>query len=88
MGYIFGMPIINRIHNTAVLIICSLAPRASSSGLLNPGRFSLSDGKKSLFYQNSMPIAAPFILFRLKRNGFSNCKVMVADGGLLVSANR
>jgi hypothetical protein len=45
-------------------------------------------GTKSLFYPHGMPAAAPFILFRLKRCGFSGCRVTVTKGGLLVTASR
>jgi len=33
-------------------------------------------------------IASPFILWRLKRLGFSNCRVVARDGGLAVFADR
>jgi hypothetical protein len=41
-----------------------------------------------LFFPAVSPVAAPFILFRLKRSGFSGCRVMVTDGGLLVTSSR
>jgi hypothetical protein len=34
------------------------------------------------------PLVAPLIMFRLKRRGFSNCRVEVADSGLIVYADR
>jgi hypothetical protein len=34
------------------------------------------------------PLVAPLIMFRLKRRGFSNCRVEVAGGGLVVYAVR
>src|ERR1700676_5281014 len=34
------------------------------------------------------PLVAPIIMFRLKRRGFSNCRVEVAGGGLVVYAVR
>ncbi|OGR30890.1 MAG: hypothetical protein A2X83_00765 [Desulfuromonadales bacterium GWD2_54_10] len=34
------------------------------------------------------PIAAPFILWRLKRTGYSNCRVVSKKRGLLVFADR
>lgn len=33
-------------------------------------------------------LLAPLIMFRLKRRGFSNCRVEVAAGGLIVYAVR
>jgi len=34
------------------------------------------------------PLIAPLIMFRLKRRGFSNCRVEVSGGGLVVYADR
>jgi len=34
------------------------------------------------------PLVAPLIMFRLKRRGFSNCRVDVTGGGLVVYAVR
>ncbi len=34
------------------------------------------------------PLVAPLIMFRLKRRGFSNCRVEVSGGGLVVYADR
>ncbi len=34
------------------------------------------------------PLVAPLIMFRLKRRGFSNCRVEVSGTGLIVSADR
>lgn len=42
----------------------------------------------SILLPATWPVAAPFILFRLKRTGYSNCRVVVQDGGLLVTARR
>ena len=34
------------------------------------------------------PIVAPLIMFRLKRRGFSNCRVEATGSGLVVYADR
>ena len=34
------------------------------------------------------PLVAPLIMFRLKRRGFSNCRVEVSGAGLMVYADR
>lgn len=34
------------------------------------------------------PLVAPLIMFRLKRRGFSNCRVEVSGTGLVVYADR
>jgi hypothetical protein len=35
-----------------------------------------------------LPLTAPFVLYYLKRNGFSGCRAEVAYGGLTVHASR
>jgi hypothetical protein len=46
------------------------------------------DGKLLLFLPGCQAPAAPFILFRLKREGYSNCTVTASADGLLVEAKR
>jgi len=41
-----------------------------------------------LFFPNTLALAAPFLLFRMKRRGFSAGKVTVQNGGLLLTATR
>ena len=38
--------------------------------------------------QGVHPLVAPLIMFRLKRRGYSNCRVEVAESGLIVYADR
>ena len=45
-------------------------------------------GKLALFFPDCAALAAPFLLFRLKREGFSACRATAAPDGLLVSAGR
>jgi len=45
-------------------------------------------GELRLFFPDCLPLAAPFILFRLKRQGFSGCYVRATDRGLYVAARR
>jgi hypothetical protein len=45
-------------------------------------------GDLKLLFSGSLPIAAPFLLFRLKRSGFSDCRVLMTGKGLLLSATR
>ena len=47
-----------------------------------------SQGELRLFFPDCLAIAAPLLLFRLKREGFSCCLVQVADHGLLVLGRR
>jgi len=47
-----------------------------------------SDGKLALFFPDCAAPAAPFLLFRLKREGYSDCRVISTGDGLLVDATR
>jgi hypothetical protein len=42
----------------------------------------------TIFIPEVLPLTAPFLLFYLKRNGFSGCRAEVAHGGLIVHAAR
>lgn len=41
-----------------------------------------------LFFPKTCFLAAPFLLFRMKRRGFSDSKVTIQNGGLLLTATR
>jgi len=56
--------------------------------LADLGRAVGNDGKLALFFPECAALAAPFLLFRLKRTGFSACRVTATDEGLLVDAAR
>src|SRR6266571_5505500 len=51
-------------------------------------RYLNQQGELGLFFQDCLPLAAPFLLFRLKRTGFSRCRAWSAPGGLALSACR
>jgi len=51
-------------------------------------RASIREGKLRMFFPGCLALAAPFLLFRLKREGFSNCRVLMTGGGLLLTASR
>lgn len=52
------------------------------------GRFLDGRGELRLFFDGCYAAAAPFILFRLKREGFSRCSVEASGRGLLVRGRR
>ena len=56
-------------------------PRRIRGGM---GRLLDSRGELRLFFPGCLAIAAPVILFRLKREGFSRCSVEASPQGLLV----
>ena len=47
-----------------------------------------NDGKLALFFPDCAAPAAPFLLFRLKREGYSDCRAISTGKGLLVDATR
>jgi hypothetical protein len=56
--------------------------------LANLGQLVGNDGKLGLFIPGCAPLAAPFLLFRLKREGYSSCCVTAAKDGLRITARR
>lgn len=60
-------------------------PRQIRGGM---GRFLDSKGELRLLLPNCLAIAAPVVLFRLKREGFSGCFVQASEQGLYVEARR
>ena len=56
--------------------------------LLAPGTPRDRGGTVRLFVPGVCFLAAPFVLFRLKRWGFSGCRVVVEAGGLVIEAQR
>lgn len=56
--------------------------------LADPGRAVTGGGDIALFFPDCPALAAPFLLFRLKRLGFSRCRVRVVPTGLTLAARR
>ena len=46
------------------------------------------DGGLALQFCGCFAVAAPFLLYRLKKSGFSGCRVSMNNEGLLLSAHR
>ena len=63
-------------------------PEALSACLLDPGQNYDNSGELSLFVPGAFSLAAPFVLFRLKRWGFSGCRVLADQEGLRIKARR
>lgn len=61
------------------------APRQIRGGM---DRLVDDRGELRLFFPDCRAPAAPFILFRLKREGFSRCSVQVSNRGLQVRGRR
>ena len=56
--------------------------------LANLGRVVGVDGKLTLFFPGCRAPAAPFVLYRLKREGYSGCTATATPDGLMVKAAR
>jgi len=59
-----------------------------AAAIADMGRFTDSDGSLAILFRDALSIAAPFLLFRLKRTGFSACRIMKVPEGLLLTAKR
>ena len=66
----------------------SVPPKEIPWYLANLGRVVGVDGKLALFFPGCRAPAASFVLYRLKREGYSGCIATVTPGGLLVNATR
>jgi hypothetical protein len=93
------MIVLNRIRKTTHLILFSLLPSFTgrfcpsyeTKALIkcrHPYDSTLPAGPCHIFFDSAAPLAAPFLLFRLKRWGFSSCRIEVQNGGLLLTATR
>lgn len=79
---------------------CCCVPPPSSSGLITvpPDAFAATvrqldkylrpDGTLELLFEAVLAPAAPFLLYHLKRNGFSGCRVVAVAEGILLTARR
>jgi hypothetical protein len=86
----------HRMSTTLQVIVHSLFP--GSARIVSPGDVSFApadleratgpDGTLTLRMPRCAAPAAPFVLFRLKRSGFSDCRAIATKEGLLVEARR
>jgi hypothetical protein len=66
----------------------TVVPEDLHSFFSAPGEAYDSHKTITIFIPAVLPVTAPFLLFYLKRNGFSGCRAEVANGGLIVRAAR
>jgi hypothetical protein len=91
-----GAAVFARISITIGVIIGALFPGCggkspAGGGSLFSADLSRSlgpDGRLSFRIPGCAAAAAPFVLFRLKRSGFSDCRATATKEGLLVEARR
>jgi hypothetical protein len=95
---------VQRLLRTAQLMLYSLLPSRGGGGApptkeeaerctpqqfrLGMERFLDGGGEFRVFFPDTLAAAGPFLLFRLKRRGFSRCSVKAADGGLYLQGRR
>jgi|GEM_PF-2225370 len=65
-----------------------VAPADIPHILADPGRAVTDGGDIALFFPGCPALAAPFLLFRLKRLGFSRCRARILPEGLALTARR
>lgn len=56
--------------------------------MANPDCAVNGNGELTLFFPDCISLAAPFLLMRLKRAGFSRCRAVIEYGGIVLSARR
>lgn len=66
----------------------TVSPEEIPLYLADLGRAVGKGGRLALFFPGCRAPAAPFILFRLKREGFSDCRAIATPDGLLAEARR
>ena len=66
----------------------TVSPESILSCLADLGRSVDPGGRLALFFPGCLAFAAPAVLFRLKREGYSNCRATATAEGLLVEATR
>lgn len=65
-----------------------IQPEAFSRLLADPEQLLRPDGRLELHFIGAAFPAAPFLLSRLKSCGFSGCKAIMTEKGILVTGSR
>lgn len=85
-----GAPAGNVAHDSSSTLpgFAPVASAAIPAILADPVQAVNERGELALFFAGCPPLAAPFLLFRLKRLGFSRCRVHALPNGLALTARR
>lgn len=77
---------------------CPLLPASGTMLRVSPAAFAAllpaidcylqPDGRLGLLFEEACAPAAPFLLYHLKRNGFSDCKAVITADGIILTARR
>lgn len=84
MFYAVFPPVLENTSKAGASRVPSCQPR--DIGSLH--RFLDERGHFRVFFEKCLPLAAPFVLFRLKRQGYSSSRVRVCAEGLIVEGDR
>lgn len=68
--------------------ILRIPPEAFAAVLLNLGFCLRPEGEVELLFEGALAPAAPFLLFHLKRKGFSDCKAVISPEGIKLTVRR
>jgi hypothetical protein len=88
---------IGRILRTIGLVCSSLKPGPNRNGSpfwtavatpIKPESSITGTGEFGFFFPNTTSFAAPFLLFHLKRRGYSDCRIISKADGLYLFARR
>jgi len=76
----------------------AIHPENGTKALISPAQFAATlggltrllrpDGTLELHFEGVFSMAGPFLLYRLKSCGFSGCKAVVTEEGILLTAIR
>lgn len=69
-------------------VTTSISPAQFAAALAGISRLLRADGTLELHFEGALFPAAPFLLYRLKSAGFSDCKAIVTPQGILLTAIR
>lgn len=78
----------NRFSRPGNNSITSISPQEFSAAFAEISNLLRPDGTLELHFADALFPAAPFILYRLKSAGFSGCRAIVTDSGILLTALR
>lgn len=88
---------IAKILRTIGLVCSALRPGTNRNGSphwtavatpLRPELLTGGTGEFGFFFPDTAPFAAPFLLFHLKRRGYSDCRIVSTLEGLYLFARR
>jgi hypothetical protein len=68
--------------------VTRIAADEHAAALSDLSRLLRPDNRLELLFEGALSPAAPFLLYRLKSSGFSACRAIVSNDGILLTAMR